>query len=189
MDLFSTINDYQYSHNGGLKNALEGLEIMMRFAHGNQEKSAPYLQRYETLIRQHGACTPQSRAVLKQLAKAENRDILEDGNLLHLGNVIQPCTVSAPCTEENDMGRKNIQYMYEGKKYSTTGETLADAVENAIKKHCGMPKRPVSDVPLFQECAEKWFEVYKRTLKPSSAKNNEIYAEKASVSLLWADED
>ena len=178
MNTFETISNYNYTHGGGLHKALEGLEIMIHFAMGNQEKAAPYLDQYETLIRQHGACTPQSIAVLKAIASEENRDIITTGNLLHLGNAIQPCTVSAPCTEDNDMGRKNITYMYEGKKYSTTGETFADAVENAIKKHCAAPAQIVSDAQLFEPYAEKWFEVYKRTLKPNSAKNNESMLKK-----------
>lgn len=178
MDILSPINDYRYAHHGKLCSDIRGLEEMLWIYENDSEKAAPYLEKYETLIRQHGACTPQSIAVLKAIASEENRAIIEEGNLLHLGNVIQPCTVSAPCTEDNDMGRKNIQYMYEGKKYSTTGETFADAVENAIKKHCAAPVQNVSDAPLFQEYAEKWFEVYRRTLKQNSAKNNESMLKK-----------
>lgn len=86
MNIFETVSNHSYTHGGGLQKSLEGLEIMIRFAMGNQEKAAPYLEKYETLIRQHGACTPQSIAVLKAIASEENRAIIEEGNLLHLGN-------------------------------------------------------------------------------------------------------
>lgn len=89
MDIWETVSDYSYTHGGGLKKSLDGLEIMISFAMGNQEKAAPYLKRYEALIRQHGACTPQSVSVLKAIATAENRDIITTGNLLHLGNCTQ----------------------------------------------------------------------------------------------------
>lgn len=173
MNIWEAVSNHSYTHGGGLHTDLEGLEIMIRFAMGNQEKAAPYLEKYEALIRQHGACTPQSIAVLKTIASEENRAIIEEGNLLHLGNAIQPCTVSAPCTEENDMGRKNITYMYEGKKYSTTGDTFADAVENAIKKHCAAPAQIESDAPLFEPYAEKFFERKSRKgWKEGTIRNN-----------------
>ena len=89
MNIWENVSNYSYTHAGGLETALEGIEIMIRFAMGNQEKAAPYLERYESLIRQHGACTPQSIAVLKTIASEENRAIIEEGNLLHLGNCIQ----------------------------------------------------------------------------------------------------
>lgn len=41
------------------------------------------------LLQVHGARTPTSEYLLKQLATAENRDIITTGNLLHLGNCIQ----------------------------------------------------------------------------------------------------
>lgn len=172
MDILSTINDYNYAHSWKLQSDLRNLEMGLDFA-PNRELMQRSLEKYESLIRQYGACTPQSRAVLKQLANEENRAIIEEGNLLHLGNVIQPCTVSAPCTEENDMGRKNIQYMYEGKKYSTTGETLADAVENAVKKHCAASTQIESDAPLFETYAEKIFErKARKDWKEGTIRNN-----------------
>ena len=173
MDIFATISNYNYTHGGGLKKALEDLEMMISFVMGNQEKAAPYLEKYEALIRQHGARTPQSIAVLEAIASEENRDIITTGNLLHLGNVIQPCTVSAPCTEDDDMGRKNITYMHEGKKYSATGETFAEAVENAVKRHCEAPAQPESNAPLFEPYAEKFFErKARKDWKDGTIRNN-----------------
>ena len=86
MDIQSTINDYRYAHQGKLYSDLWGLEEMLWIFENDREKAAPYLEKYETLIRQHGACTQQSIAVLKAIASEENRAIIEEGNLLHLGN-------------------------------------------------------------------------------------------------------
>lgn len=174
MNIWETISNHNYTHHGGLQRALEDLEVMIGFvANGNREKADPYLKKYAALICQYGACTPQSIDVLKTIATAENRDIITTGNLLHLGNVIQSCTVSAPCTEVNDMGRKNIAYTYEGRKYSTTGETYAEAVENAIKKHCAALAQPLSDEPLFEPYAEKFFDRKARSdWKMSTVRNN-----------------
>ena len=88
MDILSTINDYNYAHNGRLHIDLRNLEMAFDFAL-NSEAVERSLKKYESLIRQYGACTAQSRAVLKQLANEENRAIIEEGNLLHLGNCIQ----------------------------------------------------------------------------------------------------
>ena len=88
MVILSTINDYNYAHNGRLHFDLRNLEMAFDFA-PNHEAEQRSLEKYEALIRQHGACTPQSIAVLKTIASEENRAIIEEGNLLHLGNCMQ----------------------------------------------------------------------------------------------------
>lgn len=133
------------------------IEEMMLQATDDAEKDK-YFRFWLTLLQIHGARTVTSKYALKQLAKEENRAIIETGNLLHLDTFIQSGTTTAPCMEEEEsMGRKDITYQLDGITYRTTGQTAAEAVENAVKRHT-TPTQP--QLPLFGDYAMKWETLY-----------------------------
>ena len=166
MNIWETISNHSYTHGGGLHKALEDLEIMMRFAMGNQEKAAPYLERYESLIRQHGACTPQSISVLKAIASDENRAIIEDGNLLHLGNCTQTdhqAIFDESVMEDDDMAKNRIKRRVQinGVERWVTGNNEQEYANNLlIAIGAGIPQvqQPTAETHNFREYALKWFE-------------------------------
>lgn len=169
--------------------ALDDLEIMIRFAMGNQEKAAPYLEKYETLIRQHGASTPQSISVLKAIASAENRAIIEEGNLLHLGNCIaEPAEISLSCTEGDDqMSRHKYKVTKpDGTIVWVTGNTVSDCF-NRYAEMCGggsLPApapAPTSTAPLFSEYALYWHRTYGQNKKNGRKAAGTIAGEQSNL--------
>lgn len=114
-------------------------------------------EKYLTMLEQYGARTEYGYTIIKQLAKEKNRAIMSAGNLLYLDNCTASRSIESPCTEGDSMARKDISYQLDGVTYRTTGRTVAEAVENAIKYHTAPVK---SQTPLFRDYATKWETLY-----------------------------
>ena len=75
--LYAQTNDYQED--------LSSIEYLIMQDEDPVQRERAY-KALECCLRDYGARTPTSEYLLKQLATAENRDIITTGNLLHLGN-------------------------------------------------------------------------------------------------------
>ena len=131
------------------------------------------------LLQVHGARTPTSEYLLKQLATAENRDIITTGNLLHLGNCTQTdhqAIFDESTLEDDDMAKNRIKrrVTINGAERWVTGNNEQEYANNlAAAMGVNLPQAQMSTAEKhhFREYALKWFEnTSKPTVEPVTAR-------------------
>ena len=156
-----------------------------------KESSAENVRRYQEevidLVRYYGAMKEEpdkdelhigetALFILHQLAKKENRAIITDGNWLHLGNVIDDAQNQA-CGKEDDMSRCKVPVtLPDGRRVWLIGSTLQEAFTKGLMKYGKIAREQPEkrDLPLFNEYAARWLEVFQARKVKGNTLNNTI---------------
>ena len=185
-DLIEYVHKQRYVLSGNLYRDIADRIHTMRM-----EPSAENVKRYQEevidLVRYYGAMKEEpdkdelhigetALFILHQLAKKENRAIITDGNWLHLGNVIDDAQNQA-CGKEDDMSRCKVPVtLPDGRRVWLIGSTLQEAFTKGLMKYGNIAREQPEkrDLPLFNEYAARWLEVFQARKVKGNTLNNTI---------------